>query len=93
MNVLDAFVHDPLVEWLEKRQRSARNNEVVDMRVLTQDALGPIKEKLQGIFRPLKSSPGKQLSTNNHVQALIQQATDPAYLVSSFTLSLSLSAK
>ncbi|KAI1796128.1 hypothetical protein LXA43DRAFT_880633 [Ganoderma leucocontextum] len=80
MNVLDAFVHDPLLEWQEKRRRSERNNEVVDMRTVTQDALGPIKEKLQGIFRPLKSKPGKQLSINNHVQALIQQASDPAHL-------------
>ena len=83
MNVLDAFVHDPLVEWEEKRRRLERTNAVVDMRAVSQDALGPIEEKLQGVFRPLKSSPGKQLSVNNHVQALIHQASDPANLVSS----------
>lgn len=86
MNVLDTFVHDPLVEWVEKRVRVGRTNEVVDVHALTQDALGPIKEKLQGIYRPLKTSQGKQLSTNNHVQALIQQASDPAYLVSPLAL-------
>lgn len=89
MNVLDAFVHDPLVEWVEKRPRSGRNNEVADVRALTQDALGPIKEKLQGIYRQLKSSPPKQLSTNNHVQSLIRQASDPALLVSSFVFGFS----
>ncbi|TBU47261.1 hypothetical protein BD309DRAFT_856414 [Dichomitus squalens] len=80
MNVLDAFVHDPLVEWEEKRRRLERNHAVADMRAVSQDALGPIEEKLQGVFRLLKSSPGKQLSVNNHVQALIHQATDPGNL-------------
>ena len=83
MNVLDAFVHDPLVEWEEKRRRLERANHVqADMRAVSQDALGPIEEKLQGIFRPLKSAPGKQLSVSNHVQSLIHQASDNTHLVS-----------
>ncbi len=82
MNVLDAFVHDPLVEWEEKRRRMERHNHVqADMRAVSQDALGPIDEKLRGIFRPLKSSPGKQMTVTNHVQSLIQQASDNANLV------------
>ncbi|RDX53828.1 hypothetical protein OH76DRAFT_1342536 [Lentinus brumalis] len=81
MNVLDAFVHDPLVEWEEKRRRMERHNHVqADMRAVSQDALGPIDEKLRGIFRPLKSSPGKQMTITNHVQSLIQQASDNANL-------------
>ncbi|KAI0720383.1 hypothetical protein C8T65DRAFT_736114 [Cerioporus squamosus] len=81
MNVLDAFVHDPLVEWEEKRRRMERHNHVqADMRAVSQDALGPIDEKLRGIFRPLKSSPGKQMTVTNHVQSLIQQASDNANL-------------
>lgn len=85
MNVLDAFVHDPLVEWEEKRRRMERANHVqADMRAVSQDALGPIEEKLQGIFRPLKLSPGKQLSVSNHAQSLIHQASDNGNLVSWF---------
>ena len=82
MNVLDAFVHDPLVEWEEKRRRLERHNHVqADMRAVSQDALGPIEEKLRGIFRILKSSPGKHLTVSNHVQSLIQQASDNMNLV------------
>ncbi|RPD66901.1 hypothetical protein L226DRAFT_452477 [Lentinus tigrinus ALCF2SS1-7] len=81
MNVLDAFVHDPLVEWEEKRRRMERHNHVqADMRAVSKDALGPIEEKLRGIFKPLKSSPGKQMTVSNHVQSLIQQACDNANL-------------
>ncbi|KAI9000757.1 hypothetical protein BD414DRAFT_405932 [Trametes punicea] len=76
MNVLDAFVHDPLVEWEEKVRRMTRANPLVDMRTVSQDALGPIEEKLQGIFKLHKSSPGRQLSVSNHVQSLILQASD-----------------
>ncbi|KAI9068446.1 hypothetical protein FKP32DRAFT_1561636 [Trametes sanguinea] len=76
MNVLDAFVHDPLVEWEEKVRRLTRANPLVDMRTVSQDALGPIEEKLQGVFKQHKSSPGRQLSVSNHVQSLIMQASD-----------------
>ncbi|KAI0751060.1 hypothetical protein C8Q80DRAFT_1099585 [Daedaleopsis nitida] len=76
MNVLDAFVHDPLVEWEEKRRRLERSNNVVDIRAVSQDALGPIEEKLQGLFKAWKAPVGKQLSVSNHVQSLIHQATD-----------------
>ena len=83
MNVLDAFVHDPLVEWEEKRRRMERANHVqADMRAVSQDALGPIEEKLQGMFKPTKTSPSKPLSVSNHVQSLIHQASDNANLVS-----------
>ncbi|KAI0650476.1 hypothetical protein C8Q79DRAFT_901502 [Trametes meyenii] len=80
MNVLDAFVHDPLVEWEDKLRRMSRGNKLVDMRTVSQDALAPIEEKLRGIFKHFKSSPGKQLSVSNHVQSLILQASDNANL-------------
>ncbi|CDO73801.1 hypothetical protein BN946_scf185015.g130 [Trametes cinnabarina] len=76
MNVLDAFVHDPLVEWEEKFRRLTRANPLVDMRTVSQDALGPIEEKLRGVFKLHKSSSGRQLSVSNHVQSLIMQASD-----------------
>ncbi|KAI0638446.1 hypothetical protein C8Q77DRAFT_1046895 [Trametes polyzona] len=78
MNVLDAFIHDPLVEWADKLQKmqSRPNPIVVDIREVCQVALGPIEEKLQGIFKLHKSSPGRQLSVSNHVQSLILQASD-----------------
>ncbi|KAI0375920.1 hypothetical protein BV20DRAFT_933352 [Pilatotrama ljubarskyi] len=76
MNVLDAFVHDPLVEWAEKLRRMTNRANPVDMRTVSQDALAPIEEKLQGIFKLHKSSPGRQLSVSNHVQSLILQASD-----------------
>ncbi|KAI0353102.1 hypothetical protein OH77DRAFT_1497585 [Trametes cingulata] len=79
MNVLDAFVHDPLVEWADKIRRS-KNTNPVDVRTVSQDALAPIEEKLQGIFKLNKSSPGRQLSVSNHVQSLILQASDNANL-------------
>ncbi|KAH9855081.1 hypothetical protein C2E23DRAFT_725567 [Lenzites betulinus] len=77
MNVLDAFVHDPLLEWADRLRRLNRvNNSAADMRSVSQDALGPIEEKLQGIFKLHKSSQGRQLSVSNHVQSLIMQASD-----------------
>ncbi|KAI0832693.1 hypothetical protein BC628DRAFT_1309839 [Trametes gibbosa] len=76
MNVLDAFVHDPLLEWADRLRRLNRVNNTVDMRMVSQDALGPIEEKLKGTFKPHKSDPGRQLSVSNHVQSLIMQASD-----------------
>lgn len=85
MNVLDAFVHDPLVEWADRLRRLNRANSSIDMRRVSQDALGPIEEKLKGIFKLHKSSPGRELSVSNHVQSLILQASDNQNLVSATT--------
>ena len=92
MNVLDAFVHDPLLEWIERRHREHRRkgqhqnqvSTVADLRALSLHALGPIEDKLDGRFKPCKSrGAGRHLSVINHVQALVQEAMDPANLVSS----------
>ncbi|GJJ07321.1 hypothetical protein Clacol_001522 [Clathrus columnatus] len=67
MSVLDAFIHDPLVEWenekkrLEKQHKAAAPKKKlpanllqnsVDLRKLAKNALSPIKKKLQGIYIP-----------------------------------------
>ncbi|TDL29365.1 hypothetical protein BD410DRAFT_710460 [Rickenella mellea] len=90
MSVLDAFIHDPLVEWediwrkTERRSRPDRNasNDVkgsVDLRKLAKNALDPIERKLRGLY--FKDSNKyekreKETSTTNLVQMLIEEATD-----------------
>ncbi|KIJ56488.1 hypothetical protein M422DRAFT_238115, partial [Sphaerobolus stellatus SS14] len=96
MSVLDAFVHDPLVEWedekkrMEKVRKSANQRkraynvlkDEVDLRELAKGALLPIQRKLQGIYAPWDSrgDDGKQMSTTNHVDALIQDAKSLKHL-------------
>ena len=92
MNVLDPFIHDPLMEWIERRRREKggqQNNNtnplssMANLRELSLHALGPIGEKLDGKFKPCKSrAPPRHLSVTNHVQALISEATDIRNLVS-----------
>ncbi|KAG6812100.1 hypothetical protein H0H92_004400 [Tricholoma furcatifolium] len=86
MNVLDAFIHDPLVEWEDEKrklERSERRNQVkasVDLRMLAKNALNPIEKKLKGIYSTSKERHEKEISTSNLVQMLIQEATDMANL-------------
>ncbi|KAF7302261.1 hypothetical protein MIND_00793200 [Mycena indigotica] len=95
MSVLDAFIHDPLVEWedekrkreKEKETRSGRNTvkPSVDLRMLGKDALKPIERKLKGLYSPTTAkerptSSEKEVSTENMVQMLIQEATELANL-------------
>ncbi|KAJ7581045.1 hypothetical protein C8J56DRAFT_793738 [Mycena floridula] len=93
MSVLDAFIHDPLVEWEdEKRKLAIRRNQnavrsSVDLRMLAKNALNPIEKKLKGIYSASndknakdKNSQHKEVSTSNLVQMLIQEATDTTNL-------------
>ncbi|KAG2369791.1 hypothetical protein BDR07DRAFT_1447599 [Suillus spraguei] len=68
MSVLDAFIHDPLVEWEDetrKRQRERRNAKdkdkdktnsatvkTADLRLWAKSALRPIERKLKGLYSP-----------------------------------------
>ncbi|KAF8214176.1 hypothetical protein K438DRAFT_1902229 [Mycena galopus ATCC 62051] len=90
MSVLDAFIHDPLVEWEDEKRKlerePSRRNAVkasVDLRMLGKNALSPIERKLKGLYVPAFSkerTADKEVSTGNLVQMLIQEATDTANL-------------
>ncbi|THH16411.1 hypothetical protein EW146_g4222 [Bondarzewia mesenterica] len=89
MSVLDAFIHDPLVEWEDEKRRMEREairrngNSVkssVDLRMLAKNSLLPIEKKLKGIYSTSKERPEKEISTSNLVQMLIQEAMDDANL-------------
>ncbi|KAJ7130974.1 hypothetical protein C8R46DRAFT_1327841 [Mycena filopes] len=87
MSVLDAFIHDPLVEWEdEKRKLPSRRNAVkasVDLRMLGKNALNPIERKLKGLYTAASSKERpveKEVSTGNLVEMLISDATDSANL-------------
>ncbi|KAJ7098650.1 hypothetical protein B0H15DRAFT_771712 [Mycena belliarum] len=94
MSVLDAFIHDPLVEWEDEKRklvrRPSRRNAVkasVDLRMLGKNALSPIERKLKGLYaassskeRYARGAVEKEISTGNLVQMLIQEATDLANL-------------
>ncbi|KAJ7462055.1 hypothetical protein FB451DRAFT_1043857 [Mycena latifolia] len=96
MSVLDAFIHDPLVEWEDEKRklvrRPSRRNAVkasVDLRMLGKNALSPIERKLKGMYTAASSKEryqyargaGEQeISTGNLVQMLMQEATDLANL-------------
>jgi len=90
MSVLDAFIHDPLVEWEDEKRKlerepSSRRNQVkssTDLPSLARNALLPIERKLKGIYATSKEKEKqqKEISTSNLVQMLIQEATDDANL-------------
>lgn len=87
MSVLDAFIHDPLVEWEDEKRKlerePSRRNQVkasVDLRMLAKNALNPIEKKLKGIYSTSKERQEREISTSNLVQMLIQEATDSANL-------------
>jgi len=70
--VLEAFIHDPLVEWEDERKRKERRRDTqapVDLRKLALGALDPIERKLQG------TEGETQISVSNQVDKLIQDAT------------------
>ncbi|KIJ20461.1 hypothetical protein PAXINDRAFT_174826 [Paxillus involutus ATCC 200175] len=57
MSVLDAFIHDPLVEWEDEKRKMDRDrrNAVkssTDLRHLAKNALRPIQRKLRGVYSP-----------------------------------------
>uniref|UniRef100_A0A0W0G3C2 non-specific serine/threonine protein kinase n=1 Tax=Moniliophthora roreri TaxID=221103 RepID=A0A0W0G3C2_MONRR len=77
MSVLDAFIHDPLVDFAEKRHTNVRAS--TDLKKLARDALVPIEKKLRGLSSTVskeKQFYDKEISTSNLVQMLIQEATD-----------------
>ncbi|KAG6850186.1 hypothetical protein H0H93_016614 [Arthromyces matolae] len=82
MSVLDAFIHDPLVEWEDEKRKlehTRSRNQVkasVDLRMLAKNALNPIEKKLKGIYSTSKERQEREISTSNLVQMLIQEATD-----------------
>ncbi|KAG6891315.1 hypothetical protein C0992_009196 [Termitomyces sp. T32_za158] len=87
MSVLDAFIHDPLVEWEDEKRKlerePTRRNQVkasVDLRMLAKNALNPIEKKLKGIYSTSRERQEKEISTSNLVQMLIQEATNPSNL-------------
>ncbi|CAK5275112.1 unnamed protein product [Mycena citricolor] len=77
MSVLDAFIHDPLVEWEDEKRRQSRNGvkASANLKSLAKNALDPIERKLKGL-----QDNNKVVSTSNVVQKLIQEATDAANL-------------
>ncbi len=90
MSVLEAFVHDPLVEWTKsvrspipafpklhglRRSMQGRSKDK-DIRVSADRNLNPIKRKLRGVMEE-----GSVVTVPNQVEALIKQATSPAHLV------------
>ncbi|KIK96405.1 hypothetical protein PAXRUDRAFT_310274 [Paxillus rubicundulus Ve08.2h10] len=92
MSVLDAFIHDPLVEWEDEKRKMDRDrrNAVkssTDLRHLAKNALRPIQRKLRGVYSPsnikARTHSGgeeREISTSNLVQMLIQEAIDDANL-------------
>ncbi|KAI6024462.1 hypothetical protein EDC04DRAFT_2869391 [Pisolithus marmoratus] len=93
MSMLDAFIHDPLVEWEDEKRKMDRDrrNAVkssTDLRHLAKNALRPIERKLRGVYSPwnVKSrthggtGDDREISTSNLVQMLIQDAIDDANL-------------
>ncbi|KAF8138751.1 hypothetical protein EV363DRAFT_1394182 [Boletus edulis] len=62
MSVLDAFIHDPLVEWEDEKRKMDRDrrNAVkssTDLRHLAKNALRPIERKLRGVYSPSNINP------------------------------------
>ncbi|KAK8854747.1 hypothetical protein IAR55_003486 [Kwoniella newhampshirensis] len=71
MSVLEAFVHDPLVEWTKPSERDIRSSADRNLR--------PIKAKLRGIMEE-----GAIVSVPSQVEALIKQATSPSFLAAMY---------
>jgi len=89
MSVLEAFAHDPLVEWTKPvghplqfpqrfmRYRQGRGKSEKEIRSSAERNLRPIRQKLRGVMEDVEV-----VSVPNHVEFLIQQATSPQNLVS-----------
>jgi serine/threonine-protein kinase ATR len=54
----------------------------MDLRALAMNSLKAIEKKLSGIYSTSKEKHEKEISTSNLVQMLIQEAINPANLVS-----------
>ncbi|WWC71522.1 uncharacterized protein I206_105480 [Kwoniella pini CBS 10737] len=75
MSVLEAFVHDPLIEWM----KSGRSKSEKDIKASADRNLKPIKAKLRGI-----RVDGTVLSVPSQVEALIKEATSQANLAAMY---------
>lgn len=92
MNVLEAFIHDPLVEWGEEKRRRERlltrgkgittlpKADRVDVKALAKTALHLIHRKLSGMQAPNDPNSERIISTSDQVAALISEAIDPRNL-------------
>ncbi|KAG9127763.1 serine/threonine-protein kinase M1 [Ceratobasidium sp. 392] len=96
ISVLDAFVHDPLVEWEDQKRRNERDarqarfraNQRLDPRgrAGVSAASTDIKELARNAMLPIGrklqglSREGRVVSVSNQVEALIREATDPVRL-------------
>ncbi|EKM59861.1 uncharacterized protein PHACADRAFT_181804 [Phanerochaete carnosa HHB-10118-sp] len=89
MIILDAFIHDPLVEWQDiKRQRDLQDRrggqkmenavkDNTDLEMLARNALGVISKKLQGIYSiSHEKLSEREIPTSSLVEMLITEATD-----------------
>ncbi|KAJ3979295.1 hypothetical protein F5890DRAFT_992289 [Lentinula detonsa] len=86
-SVLDAFVHDPLVEWeeekikLDRKQQNSqtdakRKNSVkpaTDLRSLAKNSLKGIEKKLRGHYRPTPEKPEHAYEKEVSTSNLVQQ--------------------
>jgi serine/threonine-protein kinase ATR len=72
------------VQERQANRRHAHNKSQIDidLRMLAKTALNSIEKKLRGIHRTSRDRVEKEVSTNNLVQMLIQEATDNANLAS-----------
>ncbi|KAL7422782.1 hypothetical protein Q5752_002077 [Cryptotrichosporon argae] len=70
MSVLEAFLHDPLVEWTKSGRKSEK-----DVRNSADRNLRPIKQKLRGIV-----GDGTTATVPNQVDTLIKEATSTKLL-------------
>lgn len=69
MSVLEAFIHDPLIEWTKARHRSG-----TEVRAAADKNLAPIQRKLRGVVGETEQT------VPNQVDSLIKEATSLANL-------------
>ena len=90
-SVLDAFIHDPLVEWEDERKKKDRHQRGGDtnrakesLKNIAKGALLPIARKLDGFYDMAMAKHEqvvtKRLATSDLVESLIQEATNPSNL-------------
>ena len=75
LNVLEAFLHDPSVEWSERQNKALHGTE--KRFKLARDAHRVIQRKLNGV---MLASTQTRLSVEGQVHELIRQATDESLL-------------
>ena len=71
----------PVIQDRKTRQGNNQVKPSTDLKVLAKNALDPIEKKLSGIYTSSGIGHPKEISTNNLVQMVIQEATDPGNLV------------